>query len=110
MKQTLKIILASALVTGVAIKAEQAFAQESSSVAVVRTADIDLGSPEGRDRLRQRLTVAAHTLCDDASAADLKARNVTGACRAQVVASGLARAEQLAQRGTGQPLLLALGN
>lgn len=110
MKQALKIILASALVTGFAIKAAPALAQDPVNVSIVRTADLDLSSASGQRVLQQRLAVAAHTVCDGASAVDLKAQNAEAKCRDQVMAAGFARAEAIAAESSGKPILLASGN
>ena len=110
MKQALKIIFVSALATAVAIKAVPALAQEPINVSVVRTADIDLSSASGQRVLQQRLVVAAHSVCDGASAVDLKAQNAESQCRDQVIAAGLARAKAIAETDSGKPILLASGN
>lgn len=109
MKKTLLIIASSALVTGLAIKAAPAIAQTSdAAVSVVRTADLDLASPAGQRVLQQRLVIAAHEVCDSASAVDLKARNGQGECRAAVIASGQQRAQALAARNSRENIVLAV--
>lgn len=90
MKQTLKIILASALGTAALIKGVPALAEPAAAnvtVSVVRTADLDLQSNVGREELDHRLVIAAHAVCDTVSAVDLKARNAQADCREQVLAA-----------------------
>lgn len=98
MKQALKIVFVSALATAALIKGVPALAEPAGEVAVsvVRTADIDLSSREGQRRLEQRLVIAAHAVCDTASAVDLKATNDEADCRKQVIASAKVRAQEIA--------------
>lgn len=114
MKKTLLIIAGSALVTSLAIKAAPAFAEGpahgDTATSVVRTADLDLSSPAGQRALQQRLVVAAHAVCDDPSAVDLKAANAEAECRAQVLAAARARAEAVAGRNSGEPIRIAIAD
>ena len=112
MKQALKIILGSALATAALIKGVPALAQspEAANVTIVRTADLDLRSAMGQRALDQRLVTAAHAVCDDPSAVDLKANNREADCRAQVLAAARSRAQSIASNGTGEPIRLALAN
>ena len=114
MKKTLLIIAGSALVTSLAIKAAPAFAETQASAdtatSVVRTADLDLSSPSGQRALQQRLVVAAHAVCDDPSAVDLKASNAESQCREQVLAAARARAEAVAARNSGEPIRIAIAD
>lgn len=64
MKQTLRIILASALVTAAALKGVPALAQTvplepAVEVSIVRTSDLDLSSSAGRKQLETRIAQAA---------------------------------------------------
>ena len=90
MKQTLKIIAVSALITAALIKGVPALAEPAGSAsAVVSTSDLDLASESGQQRLEQRLTIAAHEVCDTASAVDLKAVKAERDCRASVSCNDL---------------------
>jgi UrcA family protein len=106
MKQTLRIIAISALITGVAIKAAPALAESPGrNVSIVRTADIDLSSKAGRAALDHRLVAAANEVCGTASDADLAGKNEVRACRVQVLAEARATGERLASKGA--PILVA---
>lgn len=82
MKQTLKIILVSALVTAAAIKAVPALAEPATlqNVSVVQTADLDLSSKAGRTALDHRLVLAAQEVCGGAPDVDLAGRNDARQC------------------------------
>ena len=109
MKETLKIILASALATAALIKAVPAFAEPAaeSSVSVVRTADLDLSSAAGKRLLEQRIVIAAKAVCDGASAVDLKARNAADECRDDVIAKARTAAAARLASGYIGPILIA---
>ena len=110
MKQTLKIILVSALATAALIKGVPALAESipaAVNVSIVRTADLDLASKAGQRTLEQRVAIAAHAVCDTASAADLKARNSERDCRSNVIASARSKARALAERNSGDSLVVA---
>jgi UrcA family protein len=109
MKQTLKIIAASALVTAVVIKAVPAFAERAPQqvVSIVHTADLDLSTASGREALDHRLVTAAYDVCGTASDADLAGKNQVRACRADVLAKARADSRQLASRGSGTILVAA---
>jgi UrcA family protein len=66
-----------------------AFAQPpaASTTIVVRTADLDLGSPAGAAALDRRIRIAVDMACGDASAADLHGRNRVLRCRADTLAA-----------------------
>ena len=101
MKQTLKIIAASALATGIAIKGVPALAEPApvQNVSIVHTADLDLSTSAGREELDHRLVIAAHEVCGTASDVDLTGKNEVRACRADVLAKARSDGEQLASRG-----------
>lgn len=103
MKNTLLIIAGSALVASLAINAAPAIGAtppaSDTAVSIVRTADLDLSTPAGQRTLRQRLVVAAHAVCDDPSAVDLKAGNEEARCRAEVLAAASRKAEALHNSG-----------
>jgi UrcA family protein len=107
MKQTLRIIIVSALATGALIKAIPAFAEPvpAQNVSIVGTADLDLTSKAGRDILDHRLVTAAYEVCGDVSNVDLAGKNAARACRADVLTKARATSEQLASRGG--PILIA---
>lgn len=109
MKQTLKIIAASALVTAAVIKAVPAFAENvpSQAVTIVHTADLDLSTTTGRNALDHRLVNAAYEVCGDASNVDLAGKNKVRACRVDVLAKARAESQQLASRGSGSILVAA---
>jgi len=92
MNNTLKLVLASALVTAAAIKAAPALADPGGqNVAVVQTSDLDLASEAGQRRLNARLANAAREVCGEASEADLVGRNAVRACRDAALASAHTR-------------------
>jgi UrcA family protein len=109
MKQTFKIIAASALATAAVIKAVPAFAEPmpAQNVSIIHTADLDLSSKAGREALDHRLVTAAFEVCGTASEVDLAGKNKVRACRADVLAKARAQGEQLASRG--EPIRIAAG-
>ena len=108
MKQTLKIIAASALVTAVVWRAAPALAEESPrNVAVVQTADLDLTSKAGARALDHRLINAAREVCGIASDADLVGKNRVAACRDEVLSEARATGAKLAARSEQADILLA---
>jgi UrcA family protein len=88
MKQTLKIIAASAFATTLVIKAVPALAEPApvQNFIIVHTADLDLSSKSGRATLDHRLLMAAHDVCGAASDVDLVGKNQVRTCRADVLA------------------------
>jgi UrcA family protein len=110
MKQTLKIIIISALATAAVIKAVPALAEPApgSNAAVVKTADLDLASPAGKRALEQRLVIAAHQVCDTASSFDLQGRNAERDCRDSVLAAARARARAIIAQGGNDSISLAV--
>ena len=100
MKQTLKIIAASALATAAVIKTVPALAEPvaAQATSVVPTADLDLSSRQGREALDHRLVIAAYNVCGTSSDADLVGKNDTRACRVTVLAKARADGRQLASR------------
>ena len=76
--KAITIVLASALITGAAIKAVPALAETTSqevAVSVVHTADLDLTSDVGKRQLDRRLSIAAREVCGTASDFDLEGKN-----------------------------------
>jgi len=112
MKQTLRIIAVSALATAALIKGVPALAEptEQANVSIVRTSDLDLGTASGQRQLEQRLFVAAHEVCDTASAVDLKAKNAESDCRAAVLAAAREKADAIAQRNGSGTIIVAVSN
>jgi UrcA family protein len=97
MKQTLKIIAASALATAAIIKAAPALAEPlpAENVSIVRTADLDLSSAKGRAALDHRLVNAAAEVCGWTSDADLSGKNELRKCRHEVLAAARSDSEAL---------------
>lgn len=90
MKATLRIILASALITAAAIKVTPALAEQPAEaetrVSFVRTADLDLSSKAGVRQLDERLAQAAREVCGTASDVDLEGKNEVRRCRDETIA------------------------
>ena len=110
MKDTIRIIAASAFVTALLIKAAPAAAEPVSerTATIVRTADLDLSSRAGVRELHQRVDAAARQVCGLASDADLVGKNEVRRCRHEVVAQAAAKADQLiASRRVGTSIALA---
>ena len=109
MKQSLKIILFSALATAAALKAVPALAEPlpAQNVSIVHTSDLDLASKAGRGALDHRLITAAFEVCGTASDVDLAGQNKVRACRVDVLAKARAESRQLASRGA--PITVASG-
>ncbi|HEU5286710.1 MAG TPA: UrcA family protein [Sphingomicrobium sp.] len=98
MTRALYIALASALITTAAIKAAPALAQApggETSISLVRTADLDLGSEAGRRQLDQRLAHAAREVCGTASDFDVEGKNAVRKCRGETLAKARARLESV---------------
>jgi UrcA family protein len=109
MKQTLKIIIGSALVTAAIIKAVPALAEPAGTqVSVVRTADLDLATAPGKHTLDQRLVTAAHQVCDTAPSFDLKGRNAQADCRENVLAAARAKARMVVAHQGGDSMSIAV--
>ena len=101
MKQTIRIILASALITAAALKGVPALAEPAPvAVSVVTTADLDLTSAAGQRQLQVRLAHAAREVCGTASDADLKGKNDVRKCRDVVLAEANAQREQILAAGS----------
>ena len=104
----IRIIIASALITGAALKAVPALAEIAPApvnVSIVHTADLDLASDAGKRQLERRLANAAREVCGAASDVDLEGKNDTRACRADVLAKARANGVELASRG--EPIMIA---
>ena len=113
MKSTLKIILASALITAGAIKAAPALAETPSAdvetrISYVQTADLDLSSKGGQRTLELRIAQAAREVCGKPSDSDLVGQSKARECRQDVVerASG-ERDALLAAAGRGATIAIA---
>ena len=113
MKQTLLIILGSALVTSAAILAKPAFAQEPAAernITLVRTADLNLSTAAGQRQLDHRLANAAREVCGEASDADLEGKNEVRRCRDETLASVQAQRDAMfaaARRGAAVAVIAA---
>lgn len=101
MKDILKIMAVSALVTAAAIKAVPAFSEPAAAqnVSIVRTADLDLSTAGGRAALDHRLLRAAYEVCGTAADVDLSGQNQVRACRLDVLAKARAESREFASRG-----------
>jgi UrcA family protein len=97
MKEALKIILGSALVTAALIKGVPALAETpgQTNVSIVRTADLDLSTRAGQRQLDRRLVIAAGEVCGEASDVDLKGQNDARNCRKEVLAAAREQAESI---------------
>lgn len=100
MKQAILIALASAVITGAAIKAAPALAEEpmlETNISLVRTVDLDLGSVAGQRQLDHRLANAAREVCGEASDVDLAGKNEVRRCRDETLAIARAQRGALAE-------------
>lgn len=91
MKNTMKIILASALITAGALRAAPALAETplanmETRVSYVQTADLDLSSKSGQRTLDLRIAQAAREVCGTPSESDLVGQNNARECRQDVIA------------------------
>lgn len=110
MKETLRIIAASAFITGFLIKAVPAFADPASArnISVVRTADLNLSSAVGQRELDRRLVLAAREVCGNASDLDLIGKNDVRECRNNVLAQARAKSGELvAGRTADRTIIIA---
>ncbi|QIL02334.1 UrcA family protein [Sphingomonas sinipercae] len=111
MKQALRIILASALLTAAGTKAVPALAEPLRSdvqVSVVHTGDLDLSGSDGRRQLQLRLSQAAREVCGAASDFDLAGKNDVRRCRDAVLAKARSDSDALiAARSTQGSITLA---
>ena len=105
----IRIIIASALITGAAIKAVPAVAEpvQPVNVSIVHTADLNLATSSGRRALDARLAHAAREVCGTAADVDLAGQNKVRACRSSVLADARAKGEQLAAGGASGTIALA---
>ncbi len=88
----LAALLASAVTLSPAIAAEPA-----AGIAVVSTADLDLGNARDVRTLDRRLTIAIVEACGEASNVDLEGRNLVRACRVDARAKVNATRDRLVQ-------------
>ena len=98
----IRIIIASALITTVAIKAAPALAEPIASdtnTSIVRTADLDLSTKTGQRILDHRLVQAANEVCGTAADVDLVGHNKVRECRHSVLLDARAKGQQLASHG-----------
>jgi UrcA family protein len=109
MNTSLKIAIGSFFAAAAVIKGAPALAEpaQPQNVSIVRTADLDLSSENGRRQLDQRLIGAARDVCGTASDVDLEGKNEVRACRSEVLDKARSHGEQLASRGG--PILVAAG-
>jgi len=95
--RTLSALAAVALSGATLAIATPAFAQSEDQVSV-RYADLDLSSPDGAQRLDQRIRLAAVQVCGNFSN-DLRLNETVGECQARAIADAKAGA-QVAFAGT----------
>jgi UrcA family protein len=110
MKQALLIIAGSALATAAVIKAAPALAEPNSAenVNIVATADLDLSTEAGRQRLDHRLVIAARDVCGEALDVDVAGENQVRQCRSNVLAEARAKGHSLvAGRATTETIRVA---
>ena len=113
MKNTLKIILASALITAGALRAGPALAEAPSAnmetrISYVQTADLDLSSKTGQRTLEVRIAQAAREVCGQASDSDLVGQTKARECRQDVIArTSSERGALLAAAGRGAAIAVA---
>ena len=96
--KAITIVLASALITGAAIKAVPALAETPSrdvAVSVVHTTDLDLATDAGKRQLDRRLAFAAREVCGTASDFDLEGKNEVRQCRDLVLANARVQGEAI---------------
>ncbi|GEO00878.1 hypothetical protein NSE01_27100 [Novosphingobium sediminis] len=87
---TAAFILASALAPSLAAAATASDGMEQS-VAVVRTSDLNLASPEGQSTLNARITGAVNRVCGTATGAiSIEERHAITVCRAKTRNTALA--------------------
>ena len=112
MKQTLKIIFASAMAAAAVIKAVPALAEAApaQNVAIVTTADLDLSTTAGRHQLDQRLVIAAREVCGFASDADLAGKNAVRSCRHNVLGDAREKGDALIASRSGERAILVAAN
>ena len=106
----IRIIITSALITAAVIKGAPALAEPSKAqaVSIVRTGDLDLSTPGGRQALDHRLIVAASEVCGAGADVDLAGRNDVRECRRQVLAEARTRTgEIVAGRTSDRTILIA---
>ena len=99
--KAITIVLASALITGAALKAVPALAETNSpevAVSVVHTADLDLNSDAGKRQLDRRLANAAREVCGTASDFDLEGKNEVRECRGLVLANAREQGQAIIAR------------
>lgn len=98
----LSLFLAAVLMSAVTLSPAMA-AEPTSAIAVVRTADLDLGNARDVRTLDRRLSIAIVEACGEASNVDLAGRNAVRSCRVDARAKVDAerdRLVQLAARGS----------
>ena len=76
--------------------------------SIVKTADLDLSSANGRQELDRRIVQAVREVCGEASNVDLEGKNAVRECRAETIAAAASQREQLlAAARSGTPILIA---
>jgi UrcA family protein len=100
----LALIASAATVAPTAVTAAEA----ETVTSIVRTADLDLSSGEGRHALDLRIARAAREVCGTASPVDLEGEKSIRHCREQTVARVTAQREELLTAAkSGSPIIVA---
>lgn len=104
----IRIILTSALITAAVIKGVPALAEAApaQTISIVRTADLDLSTRDGREALDKRLVTAANDVCGAAADVDLAGRNDVRLCRKDVLAQARAKTDAIAAGRTAERTIL----
>ena len=98
MKQAIRIVIVSAILTAATLRAVPALAQPlaaETQVSVVSTSDLDLSSAQGQRQLKLRLVHAAAEVCGGVSDADLQGKLAARRCRTEVLANASEQGEQI---------------
>jgi len=108
--KTLLAIAAAVAAFGAAPAPARDLAPAPVQVRIVRYADLDLGTREGRSALDHRLAFAVRDVCGSASDADLHGKNVVRRCLAQTARAASARRDAaLASAAVARSIRFASG-
>lgn len=90
-------LFALALIASAVTLSPVVAAEPAAGIAIVNTADLDLGNARDVRTLDRRLTIAIVEACGEASNVDLEGRNAVRACRADARAKVNAERDRLVQ-------------
>ena len=79
------IAVAAVLLTMTTFSAHAELAQGETPQAIVRYGDLDLSTESGAQRLYERISAAAETVCPAADARELKRAQLARACQAETI-------------------------